>query len=60
MFPKRIFVEEGGGFGPDFTKEFFDSTHLNKGSKIEITLDKSQNGCFQVFLTKTFRGMLQT
>merc|ERR1719220_1962053 len=24
-------AEEGGGFGPDFTKEFFDSTHLNKG-----------------------------
>ena len=60
MFPKRIFVEEGGGFGPDFTKEFFDSTHLNKGFKTEITLDESQNGCFQVFLTKTFRGMLQT
>ena len=26
-----FFSEEGGGFGPGFTKDFFESTHLNKG-----------------------------
>ena len=27
-----LFSEEGGGFGPGFTKDFFESTHLNKGN----------------------------
>ena len=28
-----LFAEEGGGFGPGFTKDFFESTHLDKGNE---------------------------
>ena len=54
MFLMQKFPEEGGGFGPDFTKEFFESTHLNKG--FEIALKRILKLIFSGFFDENFPG----